>query len=146
MTEAEDFNEFVEPLQKLVSLGVKIPTYWVYDKTKIPQPKEGEAVLQLAESAPATLAALKANATNTLDPAEIELAALTEQLATQADQQSQSFIEQLQHIVETADSFEQMRSQLMQLPQANQPLTELISQALTVASIAGRYDILQEAQ
>ncbi len=146
LTEAEDFNEFVEPLQKLVSLGVKIPTYWVYDKTKIPQPKEGEAVLQLAESAPATLAALKANATNTLDPAEIELAALTEQLATQADQQSQSFIEQLQHIVETADSFEQMRSQLMQLPQANQPLTELISQALTVASIAGRYDILQEAQ
>jgi phage gp29-like protein len=146
LTEPENLTTFVEPLEKLTGLGVSIPVSWVYDKTKIPQPKEGEAILQQASPvAVAPLAALKSKVETKNEDTENELLALTDNLAEQAESESNGFLTQLKQIVDSADSFEQMQSQLLALSLADQGLAEIMGQALTVASIAGRYDLLQDA-
>ena len=147
LTVAEDFKTFVEPLQTLTALGVPIPVQWVQDKTKIPLPKEGEPILQIAsnQAAPSTsLAALKQ--ADTVDPAERELAALSENITQQTAQANDEFLAQLKSIVDNAESFEQMQEQLLALPLDDQALAEVMSQGLSVAAIAGRYDLLQDAQ
>ena len=165
LAEAEDLTQFVEPLTKLVTLGAKIPLHWVYEKTKIPQPQDGDEILQLMPAptaqAPtnenAALAALKANEDKSTedkntkseekeDRSELELTALANNLAEQVTPHTQSFIEQLQNIIESAESFEQMQTQLVALSRADTTMVEIMNQALTVAAMAGRYDLLQDAQ
>lgn len=70
-TESEDLRELAYPLRAFVGMGMKIPTNWLHQQTKIPQAKEGEEVLQIidAEPMPGTaqlkgLAVLKNTATS----------------------------------------------------------------------------------
>lgn len=149
LTEPEDFKTFVEPLEKLTTLGMRIPVNWVYDKTKIPQPKGDEAVLQIASAQPiiAPLAALKSTSQNNeAENSEVELAALAENLAKQSAKPTSDFLEQIKQLVDSADNLEQLQQQLVALSLADSELSEVMSQALTVASIAGRYDLLQDAE
>ena len=55
-------------------------------------------------------------------------------------------VNDIRRIVEGADSFDQMREQLMALRPDHGQLADTMAEALTIASLAGRYDILQEAQ
>lgn len=50
--EPEDFVAFSQALPELVKSGVRIPVSYPNDKLGIPQPGEGEAVLQLSEAQP----------------------------------------------------------------------------------------------
>lgn len=45
--EAEDLSLYAEALPKLAGV-MQIPAQWAHDKLRIPQPKDGEAVLQMA--------------------------------------------------------------------------------------------------
>ncbi|MBU2967069.1 DUF935 domain-containing protein [Amphritea sp. 2_MG-2023] len=153
LNEPEDLQQFAQPLSGLVSLGMKIPTSWVYEKTKIPQPSEGEEVLQLSQSAgPAlgaqaqgaeevALAALKAEPSS-----NDEIDTLVDNVQAQADQHTDDLLDTLRQLVDNADSLTQLREQLMALQLDNADLTEVMSQALTVAALAGRYELLQDAE
>ncbi|SEQ24507.1 Mu-like prophage protein gp29 [Amphritea atlantica] len=153
LNEPEDLQQFVEPLNGLVSLGMRIPMSWVNEKTKIPQPNEGEEILQLSQSYPQTpaspaksskevaLAALKAQQ---LDTDEID--ALVDNVQAKADQNTNDLLDTLRQLVDNADSLEQLTEQLMALPLDGAALTDTMSQALTVAAIAGRYELLQDAE
>lgn len=148
LNEPEDLQQFAQPLKELVSLGVQIPVNWVYEKTKIPQPTDGEAVLQLAPAtAPAVedepqrkaaLAALKASD-------EDELDALVNNLQGVAADRTGEMIDQIRAVVERAADFDDMREQLMALPLNGDALTEVMRDALTVASLSGRYELMRDA-
>jgi phage gp29-like protein len=59
--EAVDIAEYADALPKLVGVGVPIPVSYIQDKLRIPAPKEGEAVLQVASVASNQQAALADN-------------------------------------------------------------------------------------
>lgn len=45
----EDLKLFSEALPELVGVGMKIPVKWVHDKLAVPEPRDGEPVLQVAK-------------------------------------------------------------------------------------------------
>lgn len=53
--EPEDISKLAEAIPKLVEVGLQIPASWLYDKTGIPEPIEGEAVLQKQQTAPTAM-------------------------------------------------------------------------------------------
>lgn len=46
--ESEDLKLFSEALPELVGVGMRVPLKWAHEKLRIPEPAEGEAVLQVA--------------------------------------------------------------------------------------------------
>ncbi|MCL1048451.1 DUF935 domain-containing protein [Shewanella abyssi] len=47
ISDPEDLTELAEPLKVLVSMGMQVPQQWLHDKTRIPKPVNGEAILLL---------------------------------------------------------------------------------------------------
>lgn len=45
----EDISKIAEAVPKLVQIGMQIPASWVHDKTGIPEPIEGERILQAVQ-------------------------------------------------------------------------------------------------
>ncbi|UTW12943.1 DUF935 domain-containing protein [Marinobacterium rhizophilum] len=150
LNEPEDLAQFSGPLKGLVELGVQIPVNWVHEKTRIPQAQKGEAVLALATQAPApapepeksnaSLAALKAG--DEKDTA----GQLSEQLHGAAGDAVSGWLDQIRALVESADSLEALQAGLLALDLDAAALTEAMGQALTLASLAGRYELLQDAR
>lgn len=48
--EADDLKLYADSLPKLVEAGAQVPVNWVNEKLRIPQPKDGEAVLTMAKA------------------------------------------------------------------------------------------------
>lgn len=153
LNEGEDLAQFVQPLKGLVEVGVGIPISWVHEKTKIPEAVKGEPVLTLAQaSTPTTpdqtaLAALNAaseSKARAVEPDEVE--ELADHLQNQSTQHTTDLIDQLRQVVDNADSLEQLQEQLIALQLDTADLEKVMSQALTVAALAGRYELLQDAQ
>lgn len=148
--EGEDLTSFVSPLKELTELSVPIPVSWVYEKTRIPPPVNGEATLQLNApqlSAPTALSAAPTNvAALNAQEAPDQIDQLVDNLSTQAEQATTDLLDQLREMVENAESFEQLQAQLMTLKPDNNDLATLMSQAFTVASLAGRYELIQDAE
>lgn len=79
----EDMKLYADSLPKLVGLGLKVPRTWAHEKLAIPEPKEGEDVLQIArpemivppemraKEAPVRTAAMTYRAVLTNDQGEI---------------------------------------------------------------------------
>jgi len=166
LNEPEDLTQFSEPLKGLVELGVRIPMSWVHEKTRIPQAREDEVVLQLAPAAPAgqpPAASLKAGGRSGLLPSrdthpsldniaalkaeqdQDEIAALADELQNQAGAANDRTLARIRHLVDNAESFAQLREQLLALNIDHRPLADQLTEALTVASLAGRYDLIEEA-
>ncbi|PHS48765.1 MAG: hypothetical protein COB05_04445 [Marinobacter sp.] len=147
LNEPEDLSEFAKPLKGLVEMGVKIPTSWIYEKTRIPQPTDNEPVLTLASGARANppgvqLAALRA----TEAPQADVVAQYVEQLQDVSMEASTTLIDQIRALVESEDSLEAVRARLLQLDLSTETLAEAMSQALQAAALAGRYELLEEAR
>lgn len=146
LNEPEDLSEFSKPLKGLVEMGVRIPTSWVYEKTRIPQPTENEPVLTLAMAAPpgpgaAQLAALKAE-----EPQDQDVVAqYVDQLQDTTMQASTELIGQIRQLVETEDSLEAIRAKLLQLDLSTDQIAGAMSDALQAAALAGRYELLEDA-
>ncbi len=56
VNEPEDFALFADAMPKLAAAGLEIPVSYLYEKLKIPQPKDGEAVLSVTPPAQPTSA------------------------------------------------------------------------------------------
>jgi phage gp29-like protein len=80
-TEAEDLRALAYPLRAFVSMGMQIPQNWLHEKTRIPKPANGEAVLVIQQEDP------NASAAGANDNQQTALAALsaTEVAAMQSD-------------------------------------------------------------
>lgn len=143
LNEGEDLTEFVTPLKELTELNVPIPVSWVYEKTKIPMPGKGDAVLTINTPPPQNTALAALSAQN--HKAD-EMDSLVENLQQGAGQATTDMLAQLQQLVEKADTLEQLQEQIMSLNLDSSELENVLSQALTVAAVAGRYELLQDAQ
>jgi phage gp29-like protein len=173
--EPEDLALYADALPKLVNIGAKIPSRYIHEKLRIPEPEADEPILQAA--APASLpsppgrgqgegpslpspsgrgtggegksaAALgyAALAQPTGDPDPTPATLYTDQLARRGADTIADQIEVIRAKVETAESLEQLRDDLLgmygDLPSGE--LTKVMGLAFACADLAGRFDVRDE--
>lgn len=161
VAEVEDMAAYSDALPKLTGIGMRIPTKWAHERLGIPQPEDDEAVLRspvapppgaganadAGTAAPDGQAALKAKATpgtgDTLDTIDRQ----TARLGSEAHGPVSDMLDTLRHLVDQADSLEQLAGQLEHAFAGHTPdqLAELMAKAMTAAELAGRYDIVEQA-
>lgn len=171
--QAEDMKLYAESLPKLVAIGVQVPVSYAHSKLKIPEPKDGEAVLTAPKPPPMAGADPEGDpepddgkganpaAKNKPPPPAKQVAARAEppagdidpdapaqqaaRLAADAGAALQPVIGRLAALVESADSLEALRDQLLaaygHLPLAD--LQRVMAQGFAAAEAAGRFEVSQ---
>ena len=162
--ETEDMAAYAEALPKLVDIGVQIPVQWAQEKLGIPQPEDGEPVLQATSPAmwrqgmaattgrvpfPGHLWGVAAAAgqlpAGQLPPGP--QTAMQPQLAANIKAPAAAWVDKIRELVSQATSLEQIRDGIAALD-PNMSLDDYaaaMAEALAAAHLAGRYEVLQEA-
>lgn len=160
--EAEDLKAYAESLPKLVGIGFQIPLEWAQDKLRIPQPKDGQAVLSVANPAlmlppaerpitapEAALAALSAQAADQIPAtsAPASITAQSERLTGTAGAAFNVIVAQIEDLAANAIDLADLRDKISSaFPMLKgDAFAALMSEALIAADLAGRWDIMQEA-
>lgn len=155
--EAADLNTYADSLERLVRVGMPVPISWVQDKLAIPTPKDGEALLTIAQQ-PATPATMPVGLSREVqmvalsqaaavadeeDPAQQTLDAAT--LPAQLGTAMQTLLEPVIAALSQGESPDAAMDVIAeQYPQLNSDeLQQLLSQALFVADIWGRLNAAQ---
>ncbi len=162
--ETEDMTAYAEALPKLVDIGVQIPVQWAQEKLGIPQPENGEPVLQAAlpavfrqgvaatvgrvplHAGPWGVAAAAGQAPSGLQLPSPQTAMLP-QVAANVRAPAATWVEQIRELVARATSLEEIRDGLAKLD-PNMSLDDYaaaMAEALAAAQLAGRYEVMQEA-
>lgn len=167
--ETEDMAAYADALPKLVGIGLQIPVQWAQEKLGIPQPEAGQPVLAVAQptmpSAGLLAAATAQHVGQYLGHApwrgRIAAAAATQsqaqaptttamqpQLAANVRPAAAGWVAQIRALVERASSLEEIRDGLVALlpDMTLDDYAAAMAEALAAAELAGRYDVLQEAQ
>lgn len=150
--EAEDIKTYSEALPKLVGVGMQIPQSWAHDRLRIPQPQQGDAVLSAAKPSVVGLrAALRGPITEPTAAAPTPGDVVDQQVSqfeTAADAGISQMIDAIRQVVDEATSLEDLRDKLITAYPGmdSTSLAEVMTEALLAASLAGRYDLLQEIQ
>ena len=162
--ETEDMAAYAEALPKLVDIGVQIPVQWAQEKLGIPQPEDGEPVLQATSPAmwrqgmaattgrvpfPGHLWGVAAAAgqlpAGQLPPSP--QTAMQPQLAANIKAPAAAWVDKIRELVSQATSLEEIRDGIAALD-PNMSLDDYaaaMAEALAAAHLAGRYEVLQEA-
>ncbi len=162
--ETEDIKVYAEALPKLVNVGFQIPVQWAQEKVGIPQPEDGEPVLQATSPAmwrqgmaattgrvpfPGHLCGVAAAAgqlpAGQLPPSP--QTAMQPQLAANIKAPAAAWVDKIRELVSQATSLEQIRNGIAALD-PNMSLDDYaaaMAEALAAAHLAGRYEVLQEA-
>ncbi|OLO06884.1 hypothetical protein BTW08_15350 [Salinicola sp. MH3R3-1] len=157
MGETEDYQTLATTLPTLVDMGARIPLWWLHEKTGIPEATGDDEILtprvqpqafsqssgqaMLKTQRPPGLAALR-EAPAAPTPAQPEH--YREPAATVLEGEAQPIVEgwvdQLQRIVDEAESFEQLQSSLLDSfsDLDEEQLAEVMGQAFLAANLAGR--------
>lgn len=149
LSEPEDIAHYAEHLPELVKMGTQVPISWVTEKLQIPEPKDGEPVLTYSENSDTNrtaLAALKEAQPNKRDNDDIELDTLVDNIQAQSAGINTAIINQIRIAVDNATSFEALQEQLMALPIDIDDMATVLSQAMSVANLAGRSDVMGGAE
>jgi phage gp29-like protein len=157
--EADDLALYADALPKLAQGGARIPVTWVHEKLRIPEAADTEAVFgappaapdtpAATPGAPAPVAALKAQAgvKESLTPgpdAPDTANHMTPALAEAADAQVATWVDDIGAMLNSADSLEQFREQLLahysELP--SDDLVTVMAAALSAIDLRGRAEAL----
>jgi phage gp29-like protein len=140
----EDLAALVSALEALVPMGLEVEQSVIRDKLGLPEPA-AKAVLLRAPAAPSVPAFNRA-----LNREQSELSATSLQAATLAQAVApawEAVLDQVEAIVQRAESLEDLRRQLMEaygeLSQAQ--LGEVMAMAFAAADLAGRYELTEES-
>lgn len=153
-TEPEDLAAYADALPKLVAMGVKVGRKWAQDKLAIPEPAEGEDVLQATPAAPAPTPPAPA-------PVHAPLAALPPQPPDPRDQVDalvdellggwqplmapmvEPLMAELRKAVAAGESAEAFLARLPELlgTMDGKPLGEQLARAMFVARLAGEANV-----
>lgn len=143
--EPEDFSALSDALPKLVSIGVPVPVTWVTEKLRIPQPADGEAVLQIQPSAqsgnpPGQIAATRITAANVVPDQGDEFDLLADDLASDWERVTDPVIAPIIALAAEADSFDAFQARLPELlgSMDTAALTETLARGQFAARIWGR--------
>ena len=154
--ETEDLERLSKSLPTFVDMGAKIPLWWLHEKSGIPKAVEGEDVLmpkaapspfgalRLAQSSQ-PIAALRQASTQPGQPSYYRDATL-DQLDEQAQPIVTGWVNQVQQLVEQAESFEQLQEMIAtafdDLDETE--LANVMATAFEAANMAGRAVVDQE--
>jgi phage gp29-like protein len=146
VTEPEDLAIYSQHLPSLVDMGMRIPMAWAHEKLLIPQAEKDEPVLSRAQPQPAVpnqaqLAALKAEPESDDTPEQF-----ADQLHTAAADPLQQWLGAIRQLVDSAESLDAIRDGLLAMQLPNHQMADAMNEALNAAVLAGRYELLQEAQ
>jgi len=144
--EPEDLKSYADALPKLVEIGIHIPRQWAQEKLAIPEPAEGEDVLQVQSTTPAP-ALPEPTAGRAVATAQRPATTATEHLDDDLQPITGQWIAQIRQLVERSESLEQIRDGLAELlpDMSIEQYAEAMAQALAAAALQGRLDIVQEA-
>lgn len=148
-TEAEDINQLAEPLAKFVEMGMRIPTQWLHEKTKIPEAGKDEAVLSFNSSFnsvkpavnPAQLKGFAALRRESIEPFADQLAIEQALDSLSAGEFDQQMLGMLKPIFEAAQQNpESLKAQLSQVwPKMDDAeFTQRLAQVLFVGELWGQ--------
>ena len=153
-SESQDYKLLAESLPKFVDMGARVPVWWLHEKTRIPQAEKGEETLRPGVASVETRhalslrplkasAALKNEISGAGDVVDDQLTRLIHETGPQID----TMITRLRELLDEAASLEELRDMLAGIyPDLDEgELANTMAQAMTAASLAGRYDILEEA-
>ncbi|MCL2830715.1 MAG: DUF935 domain-containing protein [Betaproteobacteria bacterium] len=147
--DAEDLKSWSEALPALVSVGCQIPSEWVNEKLKIPQPQQGEAVLSppAIGFSQAALSATTPPLRGTPPRRGISAARGLEGLAALEDTAAPEWDAMLKGIeaeIESAPDLETLQARLVEKFGAldSDRLVHLMSAAFALAELKGISDVL----
>lgn len=145
--EAEDMKMMADALPKLVGVGMRVPVAWAHAKLRVPEPKDGEAVLQVARPAltvppserPADLAATRAALKADGDTAD-EFDRLADDMASEWERVAGPLVSPLTRLAEECRSLEEFRARLPAVIEQmdTAALAEQIAEGDFAAAIYGR--------
>lgn len=142
----ENIKLLVDALDKLVPLGLEVEQSVIRDKLNLPDPDKGAVLLRKptpAADAGGTATAANREQTPAAEPVERLADQLTERLAPVTE----AWLKHIRDVVDQAESWDDVREGLLALT-AELSLDDYgraMSEALTAAAMAGRYDIVKEA-
>lgn len=144
ITEPEDLKYLSEALPGLVGIGLQIPSSWAHEKTQIPQPKDGEAVLtaNVQSAAPGALPEAALKATSAKPKADV-VDKQIDRLSKDAESLFDAMLPPVRELVENASSLPELRDNLLAL-QGEIPIEDLgeaMAQAMAAAELAGMTDV-----
>ncbi|MGE4418109.1 MAG: DUF935 family protein, partial [Marinobacterium sp.] len=134
-----------------VDMGARIPAWWFHEKSGIPKAGKDEEVLRPKTAlAPVgatrqpvmPVAALTAPTDSTVDVVN----QYVDQLQQATEQPMTDMIDQIRYLVDTADSLDAIQQGLLALDLNADQLASAMTEALQAAALAGRYELLQEAE
>ena len=142
--EPADLALYADAIPKLVSVGAKIPEQYLHDKLKIPPAEDGQAVLGMPTNPvqPTTPSVAAAKAGNpSADPTPVSL--YTDQLADNASDSLQNWLDIIKARVDGADSLEGLRDDLLSMygDLPGEDMVKVMQTAFACADLAGRFDV-----
>lgn len=159
--EPDDLQLFADAIPKLVAVGMKIPSRYVALRLKIPEPEEGEDILQVQspisagpvatdlpaiDNAAAGLAALTGAAKSDIDFLSDAIDSQTDLLAIAAGSSIKSMVDTIRAKVDRADSLEALRDELLSSygDLDSKELSKHMALAFAAADLSGRFDVGHE--
>jgi len=148
IVEQEDLATFSESITKLVDVGLPIGVDYIYEKTRIPRPKEGEHILSRAIVPPqvkekVSVSALKAKTPGIEKNQENDTVdKLVDQLEEKAQPAMDNLIDPIKKLVMQANSMEEIRDNILDVYSDldPKPLGNIIKQALIAAEGSGMFE------
>ncbi|HWH86344.1 MAG TPA: DUF935 domain-containing protein [Pseudomonas sp.] len=151
----EDVTTYADALPKLVGIGVNdIPLDWVHQVLRIPKAQEGEAVLQVATTTPAPVAALtqrlpapapvgthlSALKSEIPTPDADPLGLYAEGLASEWEAVMTPVVDPIRQLLAQCSTLEEFQARLSEVvPTQNvDPLVDTLTRATFAADLAGR--------
>lgn len=140
----EDVAALVDALQKLVPLGLEVEQSVIRDKLGLPDP-DPKALLLRAPAAAAPPALNRA--TNREQPEVSTPEVQADTLAREGAPAWEAVLDQVEAIVQRAESLEDLRAQLREAygELSKDQLGEVMGMAFAAAELAGRYELSEES-
>lgn len=155
-SEPEDIKTYSDALPNLVKLGMKIKRKDAQEKLGFSEPEDDEEILTMTPEPAAPIIdptkpltpIAKATAQRATAPKPDYIDALVDSLAASTGQMTDGWIETIRAIVESSSSYDELLGRMSELV-TTLPLNDLAQQlesAITVAGLAGRYDVQTETE
>lgn len=140
----EDIKLYSESLPKLVGIGMRIPLSWAHDKLQIPEPDEGEPVLQSAAPAPAPEpAAARLAAARSAQDAPDNIDRFVARLQADTQPEIDNIVDQARQLLGEVASLGEFQDRLADLYAGLSPddLAAVMQVGLAAADLAGRFEV-----
>ncbi|MAN51206.1 MULTISPECIES: DUF935 domain-containing protein [unclassified Marinimicrobium] len=145
-SEREDMAQFAKSVPALVNLGFRVPRQWAHERVGIPEPEDDEDILQPVKRLGANPPQPPAMATAALNR-QREERTMADDLDDEMQTVTDEWIDRIRALVNDAESLDQVRDGLLALlPEMDiERYADLMAEALRVAELTGRDDIMEEA-